>query len=55
MPRAASEIPYMLARLKDTKIEAAMHRTGITVERYPKAKPRMMFGAAPEELACATF
>ena len=55
IPKAARLIPYMLARLKLTKIEAAIANTGIAVDLYPKARPRMMFGAAPEDDAWATF
>lgn len=47
MPRAASEIPYMLARVNDTKIVTAMAATGMTVEWKPSASPPIMFGAAP--------
>ena len=32
IPRAAKEIPYILARLKETKMVTAMQRTGMTVD-----------------------
>jgi len=45
----------MLARLNETKIVRAMQTTGMAVDLKPRARPRMMFGAAPYELALATF
>jgi hypothetical protein len=47
MPRAANEIPYMLAKTNEVKMVKHMTTTGMTHEWKPRAKPFMMLGAAP--------
>jgi hypothetical protein len=48
-------MPNIFASEKDTNIESAMHKIGITVDLYPSANPRIIFGAAPLLLAAARF
>ena len=55
MPRAANDIPYMLANKNDTNIVMAIAKTGMMVDWKPKANPWMMFGAAPDWQAMASF
>jgi len=55
IPRAARLIPYILARVNETKMVTARLRTGMIVELYPSAKPSMMFGAAPVAQDLANF
>jgi len=42
----------MAAHWKEIRTVTARQKIGITVERYPRASPSMMFGAAPNLQAC---
>lgn len=47
MPRAANAMPYMFAKLYETKIVVASRITGTVVDMPPRAKPRIMLTASP--------
>merc|ERR1719263_1181887 len=47
IPRAESPIPYIPALWKAYPMVAVMQRIGMTQDWYPRAIPKMMFGAGP--------
>jgi len=47
IPRAERPIPYIPALAKPKPMVAVMQMIGTTTERYPRASPRIMFGAGP--------
>ena len=47
MPKAATAIPYMAAKLKLTKMPTAIANMGIITYLYPKANPNITLVAAP--------
>lgn len=47
IPRAATAIPYMAAKLKLTKILIAIANIGMITDLYPRARPKITLVAAP--------
>lgn len=54
IPRAATAMPYIAAKLKLTKMLTAMAKIGIITDLYPNARPKMTFVAAPVRHESAT-
>lgn len=54
IPRAATAIPYIAAKVKLTKMLTAIAKIGIMTDLYPKANPKMTFVAAPVRQESAT-
>ena len=54
IPRAATAIPYMAAKLKLTKMLTAMAKIGIITDLYPNARPKITLVAAPVRQESAT-
>lgn len=54
IPRAATAIPYIAAKLKLTKMLTAMAKIGIMTDLYPNARPKITFVAAPVRQESAT-
>lgn len=55
IPSAARLIPNIFAKENEVRIEITIHKIGIRVDLYPRARPRIIFGAAPLMLAFARF
>jgi len=48
IPRAARATPRRPQILRDTKIVTARAATGTMVDKYPRARPKMILVAEPE-------
>jgi hypothetical protein len=47
IPRAATAMPYIAAKLKLTKMLTAMAKIGMITDLYPRARPNITLVAAP--------